>query len=76
MKITDFVYDGNYCQFEYYRKNVLYYSIYRKDSNDKYIFPVPMEDLGDATINNTEKSILLMRYIRIASKDTTLVPYN
>lgn len=27
-------------------------------------FPVPIEDLGNATINATEKGMLLMRYIR------------
>jgi len=27
-------------------------------------FPVPIEDLGNATINNEEKALMLMRYIR------------
>ncbi|HCJ8470873.1 TPA: hypothetical protein NV714_004774 [Escherichia coli] len=27
-------------------------------------FPVPIEDLGNSTINNEEKALILMRYIR------------
>lgn len=38
-----------------------------------YLFPIPVEDLGDATLNNIEKSIFLMRYIRKAIDDGTMV---
>lgn len=32
--------------------------------DDGFEFPVPMEDIGGATFNATEKGILMMRYIR------------
>jgi hypothetical protein len=76
MKITDFVYDKNFCQFVYYRQNLLYYSVVKKNTSEKYLFPIPLDDLGDATINNIEKSIFLMRYMRKALDEGTLVRYN
>lgn len=75
MKITDFVFDRNSCQFNYYRKNILYYTVAQKTTLETYMFPIPLEDLGDATINASEKSIFLMRYIRKAIDDKTLVRY-
>jgi hypothetical protein len=47
----------------------------QKTTLEIYMFPIPLEDLGDATINATEKSIFLMRYIRKAIDDKTLVRY-
>lgn len=44
----------------YYRKGFLYY----RTDDTKFVFRVPVEDTGDATFNSSEKSILLMRYIR------------
>ena len=76
MKITNFVYDKNFCQFVYYRQNFLYYSVVEKNTSEKYLFPIPLDDLGDATINNIEKSIFLMRYMRKALDEGTLVRYN
>lgn len=76
MKINEFVYSENFCQFEYYRKGVMYYTVKRKETDDLYIFPIPAEDLGDATLNKSEKSIFLMRYMRKALDEGTLVKYS
>ncbi len=40
-----------------------------------YIFPVPLEDVGDATFNATEKALLFMRYIRKAQEEGSFVPF-
>lgn len=36
-----------------------------------YIFPVPVADIGDATVQTTDKVIVFMRYIRKALEDGT-----
>lgn len=46
-------------EFVYYREKNLFYRTCNGD-----IFAVPIDDLGTATVNATEKGILLMRYMR------------
>lgn len=46
-------------EFCYYRDNSLWY----KTEFDE-MFPVPIEDIGNATFNIKEKAVLLMRYMR------------
>ncbi|MFK5882812.1 MAG: hypothetical protein QM489_00530 [Candidatus Izemoplasma sp.] len=53
-------------KFTYYRKNHLYYV-----TECGFEFPVPMDDIGDATFNAVEKATLLMRYIRKHIKTIT-----
>ena len=74
MKVTDFVKSTTSCLFEYFRCGVLYYSV-SNDNMECYVFPVPVEDLGNATVKFEEKSITLMRYIRKAIEDKTMVEY-
>lgn len=45
--------------FQFYRKGELWYK-----TECGFLFPVPIEDIGDATFNSQEKAMLLMRYIR------------
>lgn len=45
--------------FEYYRKNELWYKC-----ENGFMFPVPIEDIGDATFMAKDKAMLFMRYIR------------
>ena len=52
----------NKVYFSYYRAGHLYYNVYVH--GQKYIFPVPISDIGDASFNNEDKAILFMRYIR------------
>jgi len=46
--------------FQYYRDSTLWYST----ENGNFVFPVPISDIGNATFSHTEKSLLMMRYIR------------
>lgn len=45
--------------FQYYRAGNLYYK-----SESGLLFPVPIDDIGDASFNAEEKGIMMMRYIR------------
>ena len=74
MKVTDFVKDGRDADFLYYRKGMFYYIVANTNEiNGIYMFPIPAEDLGDATLKKTEKALHLMRYIRKAIEDGTMV---
>lgn len=53
---------GNTVYFEYYRKNELWYSI--KVEDNKFLFPVPISDTGDATFSSSDKATLFLRYIQ------------
>ncbi len=48
-----------YSEFRYYRDNHLWY-----ETDTRLMFPVPIEDIGNATFCSVEKSMLMMRYIR------------
>ena len=72
MNISDYVYKGNLAEFSHFRSGVLYYTVQDKLGNRK-MFTVPVEDLDGATVNRTEKSMALMRYIRKAIESETLV---
>lgn len=49
--------------FIYFRKNELWYI-----TECGFTFPVPTEEVGDATFNATDKSSMFMRYIRMHMK--------
>lgn len=51
--------------FEYYRSGFVYYSIQTGDGIN-WIFPIPLDDVGNATLSWQEKGITLMRWIRKA----------
>lgn len=76
MKITDFVTSDNLCDFTHYRQGHLYYIVFNKQDAKVYSFPVPIDDLAEATINSQEKSVFMMRYIRKALSDGTIVKVN
>lgn len=46
-------------KFQYYRDNNLYYI-----TETGITFPVPIDDIGNATFLNEDKAMLFMRYIR------------
>jgi hypothetical protein len=57
-KVTDHV--KGMSRFKFYRAGVLYYQ-----TNDSGLeFPVPIVDVEGATLNDEEKSMHLMRWIR------------
>ena len=58
MRILDIVKNQN-AHFVFFRDNSLFY-----ETDNGFLFPVPIEDAGSATFNQEEKAILLMRYIR------------
>ena len=39
-----------------------------------YVFPVPLEDIGDATLELEDKAIMFMRYIKRAIGEGSFVP--
>ena len=58
MNIREIVKNQN-AHFVFYRDQSLFY-----ETDNGFLFSVPISDAGSATINSTEKAILLMRYIR------------
>ena len=64
----------NQVSFSHYRAGHLYYEV--SVDQDKYSFPVPIEDIGDATFLNYDKAIIMMRYIRKALTEGTFVRAN
>lgn len=69
----------NTAVFDRFRNGVLFYKIYKFENDNAsvrqvcYEFPVPSEDLGGATLNQKEKGLTMMRYIRKAIEEKTLV---
>lgn len=58
MKLIDEIKDKN-VHFKYYRDGDLWY-----ETENGFLFPVPISDIGTATFLATDKAILFMRYIR------------
>jgi hypothetical protein len=52
----------NIATISFYRQGVVYYNV--TVDGVTYVFPVPIDDLGGATLSAQEKAITLMRYIR------------
>lgn len=57
--IKDIVKNNKMAHFIYYEKENLFY---KTDCN--FVFPVPVSDVGDGIFNQSERAMLLMRYIR------------
>jgi len=57
--IKDMVSQGKMVRFAYYRDKALHY-----ETEDGFLFPVPIDETGSATYNKEEKAMLLLRYIR------------
>ena len=58
MSIKDMIKNKN-VTFTKYRQGNLYYK-----TECGVEFPIPISDLGEATVTSTEKAMLLMRYLR------------
>lgn len=74
MKITDFVKKDieNFATFQRFRAGELYYSIQEIDGSRVFEFSVSAEDLKGATVSRVERSIVLMRYIRLGIENNSL----
>jgi len=66
--------------FSHYRQGVFYYNVTSSAPADivnkpmeLYQFPVPIEDIGEATLLADDKAITYMRWIRKAISDNTLI---
>lgn len=57
--LKDYVKDGKMVSFSHYFDGSLWY-----ETDDGFVFPVPVSDIGTATFQKTEKALLMMRYIR------------
>jgi hypothetical protein len=79
LKIGDIVKRDRNAYFSHYRQGYLYYTITIPKTEGElteytqYSFPVEIEDLGQATLSNEEKSVFMMRYIRKALENETFV---
>ena len=58
--LKEMVKDNASVYFSFYRKGELWY----KTEVGGFMFPVPVDDTGDATFLKTDKAMLFMRYIR------------
>jgi hypothetical protein len=67
--------DGNQNQvhFQFYRQRHFYYAVQDFYSGEMWEFPVPLDDIGTATLNRTDKAITFMRWIRKAIENKTFV---
>jgi hypothetical protein len=72
MDIKDIVKD-NTVRFAKYRQGVAYYTVRVPSDGLEYMFPVPLSDIGDATLLASDKAMVFMRYIRKALEDKTFV---
>lgn len=72
MNIKDIVKD-NHVTFLRYRQGVMYYTVKVPEKQSSYMFPVPLSDVGDATLDARDKAIIFMRYIRKAIGEGTFV---
>jgi hypothetical protein len=76
MTIKELVKD-NMVEFDSYRQGHFYYNLYVKMDTPEngviFQFPVPLEDIGTATLLKEDKAITFMRWIRKAQDDKTLI---
>jgi hypothetical protein len=73
MNIKEIVKD-NQVRFLRYRQGVMYFAVTVPGAANDFMFPVPLTDVGDATLAAQEKAIMFMRYIRKALAEGTFVP--
>ena len=71
MDIKDIV-KNNVVDFVKFRQGIAYYRVGVPGCGD-YMFPVPVDDLGEATILAKDKAIMFMRHIRKAKEEGTFV---
>jgi len=75
---------NNKVYFDSFRQGIFYYRVlvpYQKrdylgdisEHHRSYLFPVPLEDIGTATMLKEDKALFFMRWIRKAIEDETLI---
>jgi hypothetical protein len=68
--VGELVKNDNRVKFEFFRSGNFYYTV--TIPQHVYEFPVPVEDIGNATIHSYDKAITFMRWIRKAIEDKTI----
>lgn len=63
----------NTVEFGYFRKGHFYYNVADDNTGYDYQFPIPIEDVDNATLESRDKAITFMRWIRKAIQDKTLI---
>lgn len=69
VKIKDVVSKEHVVSFDFFRQGKFYYNVYNINETPYgpvYQFVVPIEEVGDATFNASDKSVYFMRFIRKA----------
>ena len=61
----------NIARFSFYRTGYMFYTV--DVEGQKYQFPVPLDDIGGATLTCEFKAITLMRYVRKSLADGTFI---
>ena len=64
---------NNTVRFVRYRQGIAYYGV-DVPAAGRYQFPVPLDDIGDATLELEDKAIYFMRYIKRAMGEGSFVP--
>lgn len=64
--IKEMVKDSKQVQFQFFKDGNLWY-----ETETGFSFPVPIDDVGNATFLNKDKAMLFMRYIRKHIKTIT-----
>lgn len=72
LKVSDLVRKDNFCSFQSYRNGNMFYFV-ESVGGLKYLFPIPLDDLGNATLLAKEKAVFLMRYIRKGIDENTII---
>jgi hypothetical protein len=75
MNIREIVQD-NRVKFMKYRHGYAFYRVRVPGETVDRAFPVPLTDVGDATLLANDKALVFMRYIRKAIEDGTFVRTN
>lgn len=73
MRIAEFVKDNNLVKFSRFRAGFFYYTVKRLNTEEIYEFFVPIEDIGESTLQDQDKALTFMRWIRKSIDDNTLI---
>lgn len=68
--ISELVKNDNMVNFAFYRSGIFYYIVVIP--NHIYEFQVPIDDIGTATLHDSDKAITFMRWIRKSIEEKTI----
>lgn len=59
MNLKDMIKDNKKVHFKFYRSHILFY-----ETDDGFLFEVPVSEVGTGTMERDDRAILFMRWIR------------